>query len=70
VRDIALAWCLLADGTARRFFDEVIPGDIVRVVNSKETVDPGNGYGDWNLPWDRWLAGSALRQALSGRSGG
>jgi lipoprotein-anchoring transpeptidase ErfK/SrfK len=52
---------LATDGTARRFFDEVIPGDIVRVVNSTDTVAPGNGYGDWNLPWDQWLAGSALR---------
>lgn len=52
---------LATDGTARRFFDEVIPGDIVRVVNSKDTVAPGNGYSDWNLPWDQWLAGSALR---------
>ncbi|MFF8293397.1 L,D-transpeptidase [Streptomyces sp. NPDC016309] len=51
---------LAADGTARRFFDSVIPGDVIRVVGSKETVDAGNGYGDWNLGWDQWTAGSAL----------
>ncbi|MFF3645989.1 L,D-transpeptidase [Streptomyces sp. NPDC002564] len=52
---------LPTDGTARRFYDEVIPGDIVRVVGSKETVAPGNGYGGWNVDWTRWRAGSALR---------
>ncbi len=27
----------------------------------------GNGFGDWNLSWDKWLQGSALgAQATSG----
>ncbi|MFE3599946.1 L,D-transpeptidase [Streptomyces sp. NPDC059142] len=52
---------LPTDGTARRFFEEVIPGDVVQVTGAPETVDPGNGYGDWNVPWSAWLAGSALR---------
>ncbi|MEV7087969.1 L,D-transpeptidase [Streptomyces sp. NPDC093085] len=50
---------LPTDGTARRFFDEVIPGDVVRVTGAPETVAPGNGYGDWNVPWEQWLAGGA-----------
>ena len=52
---------LADDGTARKFYDEVIPGDIVKVVHSKDTVLAGNGYGDWNLTWTQWLAGSALK---------
>jgi lipoprotein-anchoring transpeptidase ErfK/SrfK len=52
---------LATDGTARRFFEEVIPGDVVRVTGSTDTVAAGNGYGDWNIGWERWLAGSALR---------
>lgn len=51
---------LATDGTARRFYEEVIPGDVVRVTGSKETVAPGNGYGDWNVSWADWRAGSAL----------
>ena len=51
---------LADDGTAKRFYDEVIPGDVVTVVGSKETVAPGNGYGDWNVDWADWRAGSAL----------
>ncbi|MFF4398178.1 L,D-transpeptidase [Streptomyces sp. NPDC001480] len=52
---------LADDGTAKRFYDQVIPGDVVTVVGSKDTVAPGNGYGDWNVDWDDWRAGSALR---------
>ncbi|MFD4523774.1 L,D-transpeptidase [Streptomyces sp. NPDC058470] len=51
---------LATDGTAKRFYDEVIPGDVVEVVGSKDTVDVGNGYGDWNASWEQWRAGSAL----------
>ncbi|MFF3612565.1 L,D-transpeptidase [Streptomyces sp. NPDC002580] len=51
---------LATDGTAKRFFDEVIPGDVVKVVGSRETVAVGNGYGDWNLDWDQWRETSAL----------
>ncbi|MFH8792304.1 L,D-transpeptidase [Streptomyces sp. NPDC017941] len=52
---------LATDGTARRFFEEVIPGDVVRVTGSKDTVAAGNGYGDWNVPWKEWESGSALK---------
>ena len=51
---------LATGGPAKRFFDEVIPGDVVKVVGSKGTVAVGNGYGDWNLDWDQWRATSAL----------
>ncbi|MGW2781887.1 L,D-transpeptidase [Streptomyces populi] len=51
---------LATGGPAKQFFDEVIPGDVVKVVNSRDTVAVGNGYGDWNLDWDQWRATSAL----------
>ncbi|EYT80657.1 Ig-like domain-containing protein [Streptomyces andamanensis] len=47
---------------AKWFFDHIHEGDVVQVVNSKgdpmELFD--NGYGDWNLSWQKWLQGSAL----------
>lgn len=52
---------LATDGTAKTFYDEVIPGDVVTVVGSTDTVAVGNGYGDWNASWARWRAGSALK---------
>jgi hypothetical protein len=51
---------LASDGTARAFYEQIIPGDVVRVVNSKDQVAPGNGYGDWNLSWSEWRSRSAL----------
>ena len=35
-------------------------GDVVKVINSPRTLEPGNGYTDWNVPWKTWLKGSAL----------
>ncbi|WP_320775140.1 L,D-transpeptidase [Streptomyces sp. CRN 30] len=53
---------------AEWFFDTVREGDIVQVVNSGgETMTPfGNGFGDWNLDWRAWRAGSALVTDVDG----
>ncbi|MEU0740350.1 Ig-like domain-containing protein [Streptomyces sp. NPDC006134] len=54
---------------AEWFFGTVREGDLVEVVNSQgETMAPfGNGFGDWNLDWEKWRAGSAL---TGGKPGG
>lgn len=59
----------MSTGNAAWFYETVRQGDIVSVVNSYgEDMDPfGNGYGDWNLGWKKWRAGSAL---LSGAEEG
>ncbi|MEU4060811.1 Ig-like domain-containing protein [Streptomyces wedmorensis] len=55
----------MSTGNAAWFYETVRPGDIVRVVNSiGQTMDTfGNGFGDWNLSWDKWRKGSALVEA-------
>jgi lipoprotein-anchoring transpeptidase ErfK/SrfK len=51
-----------ADTPAGWFYAHSRIGDTVRVVNSPDrTVDADNGMGGWNLTWDQWQAGSALR---------
>ncbi|AVZ72565.1 hypothetical protein SLUN_10545 [Streptomyces lunaelactis] len=52
----------MSTGNAAWFYGTVRQGDIVKVVNSiGEEMDPfGNGFGDWNLAWDKWRKGSAL----------
>ncbi|MGK5628372.1 Ig-like domain-containing protein [Streptomyces sp. URMC 123] len=52
----------MSTSNARWFFDTVRVGDIVTVVNSAgETMTPfDNGFGDWNVPWEKWREGSAL----------
>ncbi|MFB6440265.1 Ig-like domain-containing protein [Streptomyces sp. NPDC056411] len=50
------------DTPAGWFFARSIVGDTVVVQNSPErTVAPDNGLGGWNMPWEQWRAGSALR---------
>ncbi len=46
---------------AQWFYDAFSFGDIVDVKGTGITLAPGDGYGDWNLGWDQWLQGSALR---------
>ncbi|WP_370531846.1 L,D-transpeptidase [Streptomyces venezuelae] len=51
-----------ADSPAGWFFDRTIVGDVVEVVNSRDRkVAPDNGLGGWNMEWNRWKEGSALR---------
>jgi lipoprotein-anchoring transpeptidase ErfK/SrfK len=35
-------------------------GDVVEYVGTDRTIEPGNGYSDWNLSWAEWQEGSAL----------
>ncbi|MFI1535635.1 L,D-transpeptidase [Streptomyces anandii] len=52
----------MSTANAKWFFDNIHEGDLVQVVNSKgQPMEPfANGFGDWNLPWQKWLQGSAL----------
>jgi lipoprotein-anchoring transpeptidase ErfK/SrfK len=50
----------MSTSDAKWFFEQVHPGDPVTVVKSKDTVATNNGYGDWNVDWAAWKAGSAL----------
>jgi lipoprotein-anchoring transpeptidase ErfK/SrfK len=50
----------MSTSNARWFFDHVRRGDIVQVVGSRgATMTPfDNGFGDWNVGWDKWRKGS------------
>ncbi|MGW4028547.1 Ig-like domain-containing protein [Streptomyces sp. NPDC004838] len=52
----------MSTGNAAWFFKTVREGDLVEVVNSygEDMAAFGNGFGDWNMPWDKWRQGSAL----------
>ncbi|WP_316763443.1 L,D-transpeptidase [Streptomyces herbicida] len=57
---------LATDGTARRFYDQVMVGDVIRVTGAnKDTVAVGNGYGDWNLIWKQWLEHSFVGETTT-----
>jgi lipoprotein-anchoring transpeptidase ErfK/SrfK len=42
------------------FYDEFGAGDIVEVTGTNRTLSPTNGLGDWVIPWNEWVKGSAL----------
>jgi lipoprotein-anchoring transpeptidase ErfK/SrfK len=50
----------MSTADAKWFYRHVGVGDPVTVVHSKDTVPANNGYGDWNVSWADWQAGSAL----------
>ncbi|WP_345035631.1 L,D-transpeptidase [Streptomyces sannanensis] len=52
----------MSTANASWFYDTIRKGDIVEVVGSLgSAMQPfGNGFGDWNLTWDKWRNGSAL----------
>lgn len=39
---------------AEWFFNYSRPGDVVQVTNTPATLEPTNGYGDWQVPWAQW----------------
>lgn len=41
-------------------FDNTSIGDVVKVTGSKRTIEPGNGWTDWDMSWREFVKGSAL----------
>ncbi|MCC9183080.1 L,D-transpeptidase [Mycolicibacterium mageritense] len=55
--------CLNLSGeNAEWFYNFSVPGDIVEIRNTGgDPLKPDNN-GDWTVPWDQWVKGSALRR--------
>ncbi|MGW4326087.1 L,D-transpeptidase [Nocardia sp. NPDC004573] len=54
--------CLNLSGeNARWFFEFAVPGDVVEIRNTGGAPLEVWQNGDWGLPWDQWVQGSALR---------
>ncbi len=48
--------CVNASPTnAKWFYDLTQTGDVVQVINTPRQLEPWNGYGDWQVPWDQWV---------------
>ncbi|GAA1733528.1 L,D-transpeptidase [Aeromicrobium alkaliterrae] len=48
---------------AGTLFQESQRGDVVNFVNGSRPLEAGNGWTDWNVPWEEYQKGSALYQA-------
>lgn len=44
-------------------YHQMKKGDPVEYTGSPRAMEPGNGWTDWNVPWDEWVRKSALKEA-------
>lgn len=51
----------MSTANAEWFYNQSKIGDILQVTNTGRKQDAGNGITVWNVGWDAWQAGSALR---------
>ncbi|MFJ6573222.1 Ig-like domain-containing protein [Streptomyces sp. NPDC091292] len=53
----------MSDTNAAWLYAQLRPGDPFEITGpgSKGTPTPGNGYGEWNMPWTEWQTKSALK---------
>jgi len=59
-RNVSHGCVNLSPANARWYFGYVKKGDLVEIVNTDRTVSPGDGWTDWNVPWETYVKGSAL----------
>jgi lipoprotein-anchoring transpeptidase ErfK/SrfK len=59
-RNVSHGCVNLGPANAKWFYDLATKGDLVEIVNTGRTVQAANGWTDWNVPWSRYVKGSAL----------
>ncbi len=50
----------MSTSNADWLYHMTVRGDVVDYVGTDRPMEPGNGYSDWNIPWDEYQQGSAL----------
>ena len=50
----------MSTADAKWVYDRSRRGDVVEFVGSGRSLEPNNGWTDWNVDWSEWTAGSAL----------
>jgi lipoprotein-anchoring transpeptidase ErfK/SrfK len=50
----------MSTSNADWLYHMTVRGDVVDYTGTDRPMEPGNGYGDWNIPWDEYQQGSAL----------
>jgi lipoprotein-anchoring transpeptidase ErfK/SrfK len=50
----------MSTANADWLYDMTLRGDVVEYTGTDRPMEPYNGFGDWNIPWSEYAAGSAL----------
>jgi lipoprotein-anchoring transpeptidase ErfK/SrfK len=54
--------CLnVSPANAKWYYDIMQRGDVIKLTGTDREVEPDNGWGQWQLSFDKWREGSALR---------
>ncbi|CAN5352989.1 Ig-like domain-containing protein [soil metagenome] len=60
VRNVSHGCLNVSTSNAGYFYENFGWGDIVQVTGTGVALEPTDGLGDWNIPWEQWILGSAL----------
>jgi lipoprotein-anchoring transpeptidase ErfK/SrfK len=53
----------MSTSNADWLFHMSVRGDVVDYTGTDRPMEPTNGYGDWNIPWQQYKQGSALAKS-------
>jgi lipoprotein-anchoring transpeptidase ErfK/SrfK len=59
-RNVSHGCVNLSPSNARWFLGFSKKGDVIEIVGTGRKVKDGDGWTDWNIPWDKYQLGSAL----------
>ncbi|WP_158716203.1 Ig-like domain-containing protein [Blastococcus sp. Marseille-P5729] len=57
VRNVSHGCINLSMDNGKWFYENASYGDIVIITGTEADLKPGDGWGDWNVPWETWKAG-------------
>ncbi|WP_433478287.1 Ig-like domain-containing protein [Spirillospora sp. CA-142024] len=55
----------ISPSNANWFYKMSLRGDPVRVTGSSRELEPENGWGYWQVKWNDWVKGSALKRSVT-----
>jgi lipoprotein-anchoring transpeptidase ErfK/SrfK len=61
IRNVSHGCINMSPNDAVWFYNNFSYGDVVDVKNTGKPMDLTDGIGDWTMPWDEWVKGSAIQ---------
>jgi lipoprotein-anchoring transpeptidase ErfK/SrfK len=55
----------ISPSNAKWFYKLSYRGDVVKVTGTSRKLEPDNGWGYWQLGWNDWVKGSALKRPVT-----